>query len=215
MNALFVALGIVVLALLALLLWFVPHLLQQQAARVASETSQLREMLLDLLNEQEAVTFRQTQLSSSLSSLQGQIESLSRTDKNNGWHSRQAMAFAETGMHQLETRLTEIQAHIQLLGTNHQQRISANSTQDNESWANLIGLLATIQERIGMLSHDRSSALAGLQAGALLEELEQEMHNLRSISEEIAMLQWRLRRSLLERETNLSVLRSHTSNGVS
>ena len=40
MNALFVALGIMVLALLALLLWFVPHLLQQQATRVAGETTQ-------------------------------------------------------------------------------------------------------------------------------------------------------------------------------
>ena len=66
-----------------------------------------------------------------------------------------------------------------------------------------------------MLSGDRSSALAGLQAGALLEELEQEMQNLRSISEEIAMLQWRLQRSLHERETNLSVLRSRAGNGVS
>ena len=46
------------LRLLALLLWFVPHLLQQQATRVAGETSQLREMLLDLLSEQEAVTMR-------------------------------------------------------------------------------------------------------------------------------------------------------------
>mgnify|MGYP000864462602 CR=1 FL=1 len=44
MSALFVALGIMVLALLALLLWFVPHLLQQQATRVAGETGKLREM---------------------------------------------------------------------------------------------------------------------------------------------------------------------------
>src|SRR3954449_6541748 len=73
MNALFVALGIMVLALLALLLWFVPHLLQQQATRVAGETTQLREMLLDLLNEQESVTIRQTQLGASLSSMQDQL----------------------------------------------------------------------------------------------------------------------------------------------
>ena len=73
MTALFVALGIMVLALLVLLLWFVPHLLQQQAQRVAGETSQLREMLLDLLTEQEAVTMRQTQLGATLSHLQDQL----------------------------------------------------------------------------------------------------------------------------------------------
>src|SRR5919206_126388 len=134
MNALFVALGIMVLTLLALLLWFVPHLLQQQATRVAGETSQLREMLLDLLNEQEAVTMRQTQLGSSLSQLQDQIHT---------WiESRQNGAHAQT-------------------------------MQDNESWAYLMSLLSAIQERVGILSRDRASALAGLQAGALLEELEQ------------------------------------------
>ena len=57
MTALFVALGIMVLALLALLLWFVPRLLQQQAVRVSDESAQLREMLLDLLSEQEAGRF--------------------------------------------------------------------------------------------------------------------------------------------------------------
>ena len=76
MSALFVALGIMVLALLALLLWFVPHLLQQQATRVAGETTQLREMLLDLLNEQEAVTIRQGQLNASLSNLQDQLSDI-------------------------------------------------------------------------------------------------------------------------------------------
>ena len=87
------------------------------------------------------------------------------------------------------------------------------AAQDNESWANLMGLLASIQERVGTLSQDRASAMAGIQASALLGELEQEMQNLRSISEEIEMLQWRLRRSLNERESNLSILRTRASNG--
>src|SRR6185295_18019395 len=81
MDALFVALGIMVLALLALLLWFVPHLLQQQATRVAGETSQLRDMLLDLLNEQEAVTVRQNQLGSSLAHLQEQIAGVAQLSR--------------------------------------------------------------------------------------------------------------------------------------
>jgi len=74
MTALFVALGIMVLALLALLLWFVPRLLQQQAVRVSDESAQLREMLLDLLSEQEAVTIRQTQLGAAIAQLQARFD---------------------------------------------------------------------------------------------------------------------------------------------
>jgi uncharacterized phage infection (PIP) family protein YhgE len=74
MTALFVALGIMVLALLALLLWFVPRLLQQQLMRTSDESAQLREMLLDLLSEQEAVTIRQTQLGSAIAQLQARLD---------------------------------------------------------------------------------------------------------------------------------------------
>lgn len=212
MSALFVALGIMVLALLALLLWFVPHLLQQQARKVAIETAQLREMLLDLLSEQEAVTMRQTQLGSSLAHLQDQLTIIAETGV--GMVSRPQIT-AEANTHQLESRLTEIQNQIQGWIEQGRHVSPARAAQDNESWANLMSLLATIQDRVGALSQDRDSAQAGLQARELLEELEQEMQNLRSISEEIAMLQWRLRRSLHERQSNLSVLRAHTGNGAS
>ncbi len=74
MTALFVALGIMVLALLTLLLWFVPRLLQQQVVRVSDESAQLREMLLDLLSEQEAVTIRQTQLGAAIAQLQARFD---------------------------------------------------------------------------------------------------------------------------------------------
>jgi hypothetical protein len=40
------------------------------------------------------------------------------------------------------------------------------------------------------------------------------MQNLRGISEEIETLQWRLRRSLHERESNLSILRTRTSHSA-
>lgn len=215
MNALFVALGIMVLALLALLLWFVPHLLHKQATSVAGETSQLREMLLDLLHEQEAVTIRQTQLSTSLVHLQEQLELIARSAPAPAPASQHALFSAETGIQQLETRLSQLQDQIQGWMDTRQQGADTRTAQDNESWAYLLSLLATIQDRVGTLSQDRASALAGIQAGALLEELEQEMQNLRSISEEIAMLQWRLRRSLHERESNLSVLRSRAGNGAS
>jgi septation ring formation regulator EzrA len=209
MTALFVALGIMVLALLVLLLWFVPHLLHQQARRVAGETTQLREMLLDLLSEQEAVTLRQTQLGASLSHLQDQLTGIAEVGV--GQASRQAQLVAQAGVQQLEARLTDLQSQIQAWATQRQGESPARAAQDNESWANLMSLLSAIQDRVGALSRDRASAQAGLQARELLEELEQEMHNLRSISEEIAMLQWRLRRSLHERQSNLSVLRAHSN----
>jgi len=202
-----------VLALLALLLWFVPHLLHQQATRVAGETSQLREMLLDLLSEQEAVTMRQTQLGSSIAHLQDQLSSIAEV--GTAQPVRQAQLAAEAGIQQLEGRLTELQGQIQGWMEQRRDESPARTETDNESWAYLMSLLSAIQERVGALSRDRASAEAGLQARELLEELEQEMQSLRGISEEIAMLQWRLRRSLHERQSNLSVLRTHTSNGAS
>jgi chromosome segregation ATPase len=214
MNALFVALGIMVLALLALLLWFVPHLLQQQATRVAGETTQLREMLLDLLNEQESVTIRQGQLNASLSNLQDQLSDIASAGSRALVVDQQASRVAESGMQQLEARLGELQGQIKEWADGRQHGARQRAAQDNEAWANLMGLLASIQERVGTLSQDRASVMAGLQAGALLEELEQEMQNLRGISEEIEMLQWRLRRSLHERESNLSILRTRTSNSA-
>jgi len=203
-----------VLALLALLLWFVPHLLQQQATRVAGETTQLREMLLDLLNEQESVTIRQGQLNASLSSLQDQLSDIASAGNRALVVDQQASRVAESGMQQLEARLTELQGQIKDWADGRQHGARQRAAQDNEAWANLMGLLASIQERVGTLSQDRASVMAGLQAGALLEELEQEMQNLRGISEEIETLQWRLRRSLHERESNLSILRTRTSNSA-
>jgi len=213
MIPLFVAVGILVLALLALLLWFVPHLLQQQATRVAGETTQLREMLLDLLSEQEAVTMRQTQLGATLSHLQDQLAGIAEV--GTGAATRQAQVAAEAGLRQLETRLTELQSQIQRWAQPSAAEAPARAAQDNESWAYLMSLLSAIQERVGALSRDRASVQAGLQARELLEELEQEMQNLRGISEEIAMLQWRLRRSLHERQSNLSVLRAHSGSEAS
>jgi hypothetical protein len=62
MTTFFIALGIAIITLLFILLWYVPHLFQQQAGRSAREAAQLRDMLLDMLNEQEAVMQRQAQL---------------------------------------------------------------------------------------------------------------------------------------------------------
>lgn len=199
MTPLFVSLGVLVLVLLGLLLWFVPHLLQQQAARVASETGQLREMLLDLINEQEAVTLRQTQLGSSLSLLRGQLEALARA-------ALPGAAASDAMLQQLEQRLGQLQEEIRGWAERRTRADAQSAAQDNESWAYLMSLLAAIQERLSELAADRTSALAGAQARTLLEELEREMQHLRGISEDIEKLQWRLRHSLSERDVSLPAL---------
>ena len=206
MPALFVALGIAVLALLALLLWFVPHLLQQQAVRSANESAQLREMLLDMLSEQEAVTMRQAQLGTSISYLQDQLEHAATVGAG------PAAAPADTGeLRRLEERMSAVQGQLQNWLEGRVGAARKRDEQDNEAWARLMGLLAVIQERVGQLSQERAAQATGVHAQALLEDLEQEMSNLRSISEDIARLQWRLRRSLNEREPHTTVLSRPTT----
>jgi hypothetical protein len=213
MTALFVALGIAVITLLALLLWFVPHLLHQQALRSAREASDLRDMLLDMLNEQEAVTMRQSQLSASIAYLQDQLEQMVSVAQRDGGRGQAPLA-DEAALRRFEERIGAMQTQIQawLDGRANAQRNA--QAQDNEAWAHLMSLLAAIQERVGTLSVERTNATVGLQARVLLEELEQEMEHLRTISDDIATLQWRLRRSLNERETNISTLRARTSTGA-
>jgi chromosome segregation ATPase len=211
MSALFVALGIAVITLLALLLWFVPHLLQQQAERNARVADDLREMLLDMLSEQEAVTLRQSQLSTSIGLLQEQLEQVvSVAQRETGGQG----SGDPSALRQLEERIGAMQTQLQgwLDGRARVQRSA--QAHDNEAWAHLMSLLAAIQERVGRLSTEKASSTVGLQARVLLEELEQEMEHLRAISDDIATLQWRLRRSLNERETNLSSLRAHASSSA-
>src|SRR5258706_3939792 len=137
MSALFVALGIMVLALLALLLWFVPHLLQQQATRVAGETTQLREMLLDLLNEQESVTIRQGQLNASLSNLQDQLSDIASAGNRALAVDQHASQVAESGMQQLEARLGELQGQIKEWTDVRQHGVRQRAAQDHEASAKL------------------------------------------------------------------------------
>ena len=210
MPALFVALGIAVLTLLALLLWFVPHLLQQQAQQSAGASAQLREMLLDVLSEQEAVTMRQTQLGTSLTHLQDQIEHIAVAGNAASQTPQVITPVIDTSeLRRLEERLSGVQGQIQTWLDQRKGAARMRAEQDNEAWAHLMSLLAAIQERVGVLSHEQTAVVTGTHASALLEDLEQEMSNLRSISEDIARLQWRLRRSLSEREV-ASIASRHT-----
>jgi hypothetical protein len=208
MAALFVALGIAVLTLLALLLWFVPHLLQQQALRSAGESAHLREMLLDVLNEQEAVTLRQTQLGTSMSRLQDQLEQMVVVT---GSQPGGASITNAADLRKIEERLGAVQQQFQSWLDQRNGAFRQRAEQDNEAWGRLNELLAVIQQRVGTLSDQRANNAVGVHASSLLEELEQEMGNLRSISEDIARLQWRLRRSLSEREANTPLVRQTSS----
>ncbi len=213
MAALFVALGIAVITLLALLLWFLPHLMHQQAVRSAKEASALRDMLLDMLNEQEAVTMRQSQLSASIAYLQDQLEQIVDAAQRDMSHG-QLPDTDPAALQLLEERIGAMQSQIQAwLDTRARAQRNAQ-VHDNEAWANLMSLLAAIQERVGALSVERTTATVGLQARVLLEELEEEMEHLRTISDDIATLQWRLRRSLNERESNISTLRARAGSGA-
>jgi hypothetical protein len=212
MSTFFVALGILVLALMALLLWFVPHQLQQQAARVSGETAQLREMLLDLLNEQEAVAMRQSQLGTSLSSLQVRLEALVDAGPGALPQPNQAINHPMNNA-AVEARLVDVQQQISTWLDGHQQGDRMKTLQDNESWAYLMSLLAAIQDRVGTLSKDRAAGAVGTRAVVLLDELEGEMQNLRTISDDIARLQSRLRRSLSDHEHGVAGIRSHLANG--
>jgi len=206
MPALFIILGIAVLTLLALLLWFVPHLLQQQAQRAAGESAQLREMLLDMLNEQEAVTLRQAQLGTSLAYLQDQLEQLVQ---------RPALTppmLPDQGLRLIEERLGELQQQIATWGSQIASPARAQPSVDEESWSNLMTLLSAIQTRVGELSIDQerrnAAAQPTAQARQLLEELEQELDQLHSIASDITRLQLRLRQSLNSRDAPFPVIRT-------
>ncbi len=199
MAALFVALGIAIITLLALLLWFVPHLLHQQAVRNATEAARLRDMLLDMLSEQEAVAMRQSQLSASIAYFQEQLEQVINAPQQEG-RAGQTPAPDPEALRQIEERISAMQAQIQHWLDTRARAQRHVQAQDNEAWAHLMSLLAAIQERVGQLSVERAGPSSGPQVRELLENLEQELEHLRAISDDIATLRWRLQRSLGGRE---------------
>jgi septation ring formation regulator EzrA len=207
--SLFIVLGIAVLTLLALLLWFVPHLLQQQAQRASGEADQLRKLLLDVLNEQELVTVRQAQLGTSLAYLQDQLEVLVQRPALPALPSPEL----RTGLTQIEQRLGALQQQIE---TWQERPLPANQgvgTVDSESWSNLMSLLTAIQMRLGELSADEGRRVpvggTSVQARHLLEELDRELDHLHGIADDISKLQWRLRQSLNGRELGRVTPRSN------
>ncbi len=167
---LFVALGIAILIILGFLLWFVPHLLQQQALRSANEAAELRELIADMINEQEAVAMRQAQLGTSVSHLQDQVEQLLVAASPRDGHAGHAeedtllpMVLSSDGVavRELEENFSRLQQRVD----EHIALARVRNYRDNESWAYLLSLLATMQERLRTSSSNQTGASVVVQSG--------------------------------------------------
>jgi hypothetical protein len=189
----------------------VPRWLRRQDDQAAQEATRLREMLLDVLSEQEAVTLRQAQIGSSLGSMQDQIGKLAATEPAALPLAPGALAEA-TGIPRLNEQLAALQgtlgAWIETSAAEQQAAEDAQRVQESQSWGNLLSLLATMQDNIASLNMAVAQPQAHVAADRLLQELDAEMQNLRMLADEIAGLQWKMRRSVLERETSLAALRA-------
>ncbi len=189
--------------LLVSLLVLVPRLIQRHASNSTSASARLREMLLDVLSEQEAVTLRQNQIGLSLAQVNQELR-----DQAQPPFTLSDITEA-SGLPRLEQRIDTLQTQLA-----HwlEQRPAPPTVpaQDAQSWGHLLGLLATMQDRIAVLNAKIEQPMIQPQPAAdrLLAELESEMLHLRGLADEIASLQWKLRRSVLERETSLASLRS-------
>ncbi len=197
--------------LLAALIFWGPRFLRRLDNRTAEEATRLREMLLDVLSEQEAVTIRQAQIGLSISGMQKEIGKIADAEPPTIHFSAEDMAQA-AGMPQLDRRIEDIQGQLGSLLDRSSNVIAEQNVRDTQSWSNLMSLLATMQDRIASLSQAVEQPQQTVAADRLLEELDSEMQNLRALADEIAGLQWKLRRSVLERENSLAALRAQVVN---
>lgn len=204
-----------VLLLVGLLIMF-PRTMTRQEGRATEEAARLREMLLDVLSEQEAVTLRQAQIGSTISYMNEQISTIANAEHPTTLSISPEEIAQATGLPQLQHRLEALQGQLgewfdTTAQVQHRQRVN-----DSESWGNLMGLLATMQDRIAVLNQAVAvqQAQPSLVADRVLEALESEMSSLRSIADEIASLQWKLRRSVIERETSLASLRAQVGGAL-
>ncbi len=215
----YIALGVAATLLLVLIFGLlVPRWLRRQDLWAAEQATRLREMLLDVLSEQEAVTLRQAQIGASLSSMQEQIGGLARMKSARFEFAPERIADVvgiarlEQGFEALREQLATFFQH----GADEQhalQRVqNIQKVADTQSWTNLLGLLATMQDNIALLNRTVARPQANVAADRLLYELDTEMQNLRALADEVAGIQWKLRRSVLERETSLAALRAQVLN---
>lgn len=145
MLLLFIELGVAISALSIMLFWFVPHLVRQEAARTAHETAQIREFIVDLLQEQQVVTLRQAQLVAHIAHLQEQLEQIAAV-KNQPLETNcdQFSSPAFTLLQDFDAQLEILQAQIRHYGEFFGRRPPA---QENDSWATLLHLLSLMQSQ--------------------------------------------------------------------
>lgn len=204
-----------VLLLLGLIIMF-PRTMGRQESRATEEAARLREMLLDVLSEQEAVTLRQAQIGSSISYMHDQIGQLASAEHAATLSISPEEIAQATGLPQLQNRIEALQGQLGEWfdkGARVQQK---QRLDDSESWGNLVGLLATMQDRIAVLNQAVAvqQSQPSIAADRVIEALETEMQSLRGIADEIASLQWKLRRSVIERETSLASLRAQVGGAL-
>ncbi len=198
------------------LIFMMPRILNRQEGRATEEAARLREMLLDVLSEQEAVTLRQAQIGSSISYMHDQIGQIASTDRPATVNISPEQIAEATGLPQLQNRIESLQGQLGEWLTTGVQTQHKSRVADSESWGNLMGLLATMQDRMAALNHAVAvqQAQPTVAADRILEALETEMQSLRGIADEIAGLQWKLRRSVIERETSLASLRAQVGTAL-
>lgn len=213
----FIGAAIVLNVLLLIgLIVMMPRILTRQESRASEEAARLREMLLDVLSEQEAVTLRQAQIGSTISYMHDQIGQIATSDHTAQINLTPEQIAEATGLPQLQHRIEALQGQLGEYfekGTQTQQK---QRLADSESWSNVMGLLATMQDRMAVLNQALmvQQAQPAIAADRVLEALESEMQSLRSIADEIGSLQWKLRRSVIERETSLASLRSQVGKSL-
>ncbi len=151
MLGLFVALGIAILTLIAVLLWFVPHLLHQQSQQVAQESSQLREMIGEMISEHEAVAMRQVQLGTSISYLQDQLEQIITIHVSDEGEERYLLTTDD--MNTLKA-LNEKINYLQVQLNQYADVTHVRTVRDSESWLYLLGIITAMQERLRTVSPD-------------------------------------------------------------
>lgn len=214
LNTLLIAVALVLnVALLAGLILWLPRLFRRQDGRASDEATRLREMLLDVLSEQEAVTLRQTQIGSSLMNMQTQIGKLAETPPQQLQISPESLAQA-AGLPELDQRVEALQGQLGSLFERAVGEQREHQVRDSQSWTSLLGLLAAMQDRIASLTVAVEQPRIAVASDRLMQDLDNEMQNLRSLADEIAGFQWKLRRSVVERETSLAALRAQVNSNT-
>jgi hypothetical protein len=147
MIELFIALGIGILTLLTILLWFVIHFLEQRETHFEIEITQLREIVCELTDEQEYQVMQQDQLITSISYLQNQIVQVVTVRSSNENTLPILTTFDQDAIETLGTRMSKLQVQID----NYADVLRRHTRQKNESWMYVIMELNTIQGHIGQL----------------------------------------------------------------